>query len=238
MSGRIQPRRGGGLPAPAARCHPERVTGVAGRAGRIRHTRGHDGPGCAGHGLAAKKKSVHTVKHAAKRDTERVSGLPAAFVEAAQTGDFTRFKFVDETSTNLTYCRRCARAKVGQRAQHATPLHGGPNLTLIAAPTPDGLGALLSVSGAVNDDVFAAYLDQVLGPTLRLGYVVVLDNLPAHKVGGLAGLVEAHGARLLYLPPDFNSIELAFSTLKRGCAWPRPAPARPWKPSFRPPPTE
>ena len=81
-------------------------------------------------------------------------------------------------------------------------------------------------SGAVNGDVFAAYLDQVLGPTLVPGDVVVLDNLPAHKVAGLAELVEARGARLLYLPPyspDFNPIELAFSKLK---TWLRSAQVR------------
>ena len=145
--------------------------------------------------------------------------LRAAFLEALQTEDVTCFKFVDETSTNLTYCRRYARAEGGQRAHQATPLHGGPNVTLIAALTPDGLGALMSVDGAVNGDVFAAYLDQVLGPTLVPGDVVVLDNLPAHKVAGLAERVEARGARLLYLPPyspDFNPIELAFSKLKTG----------------------
>ena len=145
--------------------------------------------------------------------------LRAAFVEAVQTEDFTCFKFVDETSTNLPYGRRYARAEGGQRAHQATPLHGGPNVTLIAALTPDGLGALMSVDGAVNGDVFAAYLDQVLGPTLVPGDVVVLDNLPAQKVAGLAELVEARGARLLYLPPyspDFNPIELAFSKLKTG----------------------
>ena len=73
------------------------------------------------------------------------------------------------------------------------------------------------MSGAVNGDVFAAYLDQVLGPTRVPGDVVVLDKLPAHKVAGLAAVVEDRGARLLYLPPyspDFNPIELAFSKLK------------------------
>ena len=73
------------------------------------------------------------------------------------------------------------------------------------------------MSGAVNGDVFAAYLGQVLGPTLVPGDVVVLDNLPAHKVAGLAELMEARNARLLYLPPyspDFNPIELAFSKPK------------------------
>ena len=126
--------------------------------------------------------------------------LRAAFVEAVQAEDFTRFKFMDETSTNLTYCRRYARAGGGQRAHQAAPLHGGPNVTLVAALTPSGLQAAMTGSGAVNGDVFAAYLDQVLGPTLVPGDVVVLDNLPAHKVAGLAELVEARGARLIFTP--------------------------------------
>ena len=142
--------------------------------------------------------------------------LRTVFGEAVQTEDFTRFKFVNETSTNFPYGHRYARAEGGQRAHQATPRHGGPNVTLVAL-TPNGLQAAMIVSGAVNGDVFAAYLQQVLGPTLVPGDVVVLDNLPAHKVAGLDELVEARGARLLYLPPcspDFNPIELAFSKLK------------------------
>jgi transposase len=195
---------------------------VGGRTGWPGREPGHDGPGGAGTGLAAKKKSVH----AAERDTVRVKALRAAFLEAVQSEDFSCFKFVDETSTNLTYCRRYARAPGGRRAHQATPLHGGPNVTLVAALTPTGLQAAMTVSGAVNGDVFAAYLGQVLGPTLVPGDVVVLDNLPAHKVEGLAEVVEARGARLLYLPPyspDFNPIELAFSKLK---TWLRTAQAR------------
>ena len=76
--------------------------------------------------------------------------LRAAFLEAVQGEDFACFKFVDETSTNLTYCRRYARAEGGQRAHQATPLHGGPNVTLVAALTPNGLQAAMTVSGAVN----------------------------------------------------------------------------------------
>ena len=81
----------------------------------------------------------------------------------------------------------------------------------------------MTVSGAVTGEVFAASLSQVLGPSFVPGDVVVLDNLPAHNVAGLAELVEA---RLLYLPPyspDFNPIELAFSKLK---PWLRTAQAR------------
>ena len=138
----------------------------------------------------------------------------------------SRFVFVDETSTNLIYCRRYGRGPAGQRLDQAVPLHSGPNVTLIAALTPDGLGALLSVNGAVNSDVFAAYLDQVPGPTLRPDDVVVLDNLSVHKVEGLDDIVKHYGARLRYLPPyspDFNPIELAFSKLK---TWLRTAKAR------------
>ena len=80
-------------------------------------------------------------------------------MEHLQDEDFTRFVFVDETSTNLTYCRRYGRAPAGQRVNQALPLRNGPNVTLIAALTPDGLGALLSVDGAANGAVFAAYLD-------------------------------------------------------------------------------
>lgn len=78
----------------------------------------------------------------------------------------------------------------------------------------------------MNGDVFAAYLDQVLGPTLRPGAVVVLHNLSAHKVAGLDEIVPSYGARRLYLPPyspDFNPIELAFSKLK---IWLRTAKVR------------
>ena len=81
--------------------------------------------------------------------------------------------------------------------------------------------------GAVNGAVFAAYLPHVLGPTLVPGDVVVLDKLPAHNVAGLAQIVAARGARLLYLPPyspDFNPIEEAFSQLN---TWLRTAQACP-----------
>ena len=114
----------------------------------------------------------------------------------------------------------------GRRVDQAVPLHGGPDVTLIAALTPNGPGALLRVNGAVNGDVFAAYLDQVLGNTLRPGDAVVLDNLSVHKVDGLAQVVKKYGARLLYLPPystDFNPIELTFSKLR---TWLRKAQAR------------
>lgn len=69
----------------------------------------------------------------------------------------------------------------------------------------------------MNGDAFLAYIDQALVPELTPGDIVVMDNLPAHKVAGVREAIEAAGARLLYLPPyspDFNPIEMAFSKLK------------------------
>lgn len=94
----------------------------------------------------------------------------------------------------------------------------------------------MTVSGAITGEVFAAYLDQVLGPTLRPGDAVVLDNLPAHKVAGLAEVVEARGARLLYLPPTrpiSTPSNWPSASSKPGCARPRPVPGRHWKASSK-----
>jgi transposase len=146
-----------------------------------------------------------------------VKALRREFVEAIQQEDVTRFKFVDETSVNLTYTRRYGRALGGQRVDAAVPLRNGPNVTVIAALSAQGVEAVMELEGALNTASFVVYLEQVLGPSLQPGDVVVLDNLPVHKADGLAALVEAHGARLLYLPPyspDFTPIELAFSKLK------------------------
>ncbi len=71
--------------------------------------------------------------------------------------------------------------------------------------------------GAMNGNVFRAYVEQVLAPTLSEGDTVVMDNLPAHKAAGIRDTIEAAGARLMFLPPyspDFNPVENAFSKLK------------------------
>jgi len=148
-----------------------------------------------------------------------VKGLRRAFLEALPGEDVRRFKFVDETSVNLTYTRRYGRAAGGRRVDQAGPLHNGPNVTVVAALTAQGLKAVMELDGAVNTASFVAYVEQVLGPTLVPGDVVVLDNLRVHKAPGVAEAIAACGARLLFLPPyspDFTPVELAFSKLKTG----------------------
>ena len=69
----------------------------------------------------------------------------------------------------------------------------------------------------MDGEAFLVYVTRVLVPTLAPGDIVIMDNLPAHKVTGVREAIEAAGAELLYLPPyspDFNPIELAFAKLK------------------------
>lgn len=159
--------------------------------------------------MAAQKKSLI----AAERD----EAARTAWRDEAATLTPAELVFVDETSTHTALTRRRARAPRGERAVGRTPRNHGPNVTLLAALTPDGIGPALAIPGAVDGAAFALYAERLLAPTLRPGQIVVLDNLSAHKSADARTAVEAAGARLLFLPaysPDFNPIELAFAKVK------------------------
>ena len=98
------------------------------------------------------------------------------------------------------------------------PRNRGPNTTLPASTTAEGMGPCLAVEGATTGIVFfETYIEKVLVPSLRRGQVVVMDNLSAHKGERVRELVESAGCELLYLPPyspDFSPIEEAFSKVK------------------------
>jgi transposase len=125
--------------------------------------------------------------------------------------------FLDETWATTALTRRFGRARRGHRVVAAVPHGHWKTTTFIAALRHDGLSAPGVFDGAINGARFLAYVEQVLAPTLRAGDVVVMDNLAAHKVQGVAAALAAAGARLLYLPPyspDLNPIEHAFAKLK------------------------
>jgi transposase len=131
--------------------------------------------------------------------------------------DPERLVFIDETwaSTNMTRSR--GRSARGKRLVMKVPHGHWKTTTFIAGLRAGGLTAPTVVGGAVNGDVFEAYVRQQLVPTLKAGDVVVMDNLSSHKRSGVREVIEGAGARLLFLPPyspDMNPIELAFSKLK------------------------
>jgi transposase len=89
--------------------------------------------------------------------------------------------------------------------------------TFTAGLRLNGLTAPFVLDGPMDGDCFLAYVEQILVPTLHKGDVVVIDNLPAHRVKGVKIAIEDAGATLLHLPPyspDFNPIEQAFAKLK------------------------
>jgi transposase len=109
------------------------------------------------------------------------------------------------------------RAAPGERVVDKVPRNYGQPLSLLAALGLQGLSAPMTVEGPVDTSVFRAYVEQVLGPSLSPGAIVVMDNLAVHKVAGIADAIRARGARVEYLPPyspDFNPIEQGWSKLK------------------------
>jgi transposase len=92
-----------------------------------------------------------------------------------------------------------------------------PTITFTAGLRLNGVAAPALVDGAMNGETFLTWVEGMLVRELEPGDIVVMDNLPAHKVAGVRDAIEAAGASLLYLPPyspDFNPIEKAFSKLK------------------------
>jgi transposase len=97
------------------------------------------------------------------------------------------------------------------------PRNRGKNTTLLSSMTIEGMGPSLAVEGATTARVFETYVERVLGPGLRGGQVVVMDNLSSHKGERVRELIEQRGCELLYLPsysPDLNPIEEAFGKMK------------------------
>ena len=109
------------------------------------------------------------------------------------------------------------RAPKGQRLRAGIPKGHWKTTTFVAGLRLTGMMAPFVVDGPMNRSAFLAYVSRVLGPELKPGDVVILDNLPAHKGSRVRQAIEAGGASILYLPPyspDFNPIENAFAKLK------------------------
>jgi transposase len=131
--------------------------------------------------------------------------------------DPARLVFIDETWAKTNMTRTHGWAVRGERLIDKTP-HGHWNTTtFLAALRHDRIDAPCLFDGPINGELFRAYVEQVLIPTLRPGDVVILDNLGSHKSKAVRNAIRAVGARLIFLPkysPDLNPIEQVFAKLK------------------------
>ena len=128
-----------------------------------------------------------------------------------------RLVFIDETGASTKMARLYGWGPKSERVVSDVPHGHWQMTTFVGALRTSGMTAPMVIDGAMNGDLFLAYVQQQLVPTLHRGDIVVMDNLSSHKKPGVKEAIEQAGATLAYLPPyspDLNPIELAFSKLK------------------------
>jgi transposase len=131
--------------------------------------------------------------------------------------DPARLVFIDETAASTNMVRLRGRAQRGVRVIGHAPFGTWETITFVAALRHNKMVAPMVIEGAMNGEIFRAYVEQVLVPTLRRNDIVVMDNLQAHKVAGISQAIESAHATVRYLPkysPDLNPIELPYSKFK------------------------
>ena len=113
--------------------------------------------------------------------------------------------------------RPYARAPKGQRARARKPVDRGRTQTIVGALGLEGWVATLTFVGFLDHDWWLVFVRDLLVPALRPGDVVLVDRLNAHKKKATLALIEAAGARVLFLPratPDLNPIEHCWAKVK------------------------
>lgn len=167
-----------------------------------------------GTGTLAKKKTLIAVE----QNRPDVAQQRSQWNRSQPQIDPAKLVFIDETWAKTNMTRRYGRSELGTRLVEKAPCGRWQTTTFLGALRTTGFVAPLTVDGAINGALFRAWVEQHLAPTLRLGDIVVMDNLSSHKVAGVREAIEAVGAELRYLPPyspDLNPIELAFSKFKK-----------------------
>lgn len=128
-----------------------------------------------------------------------------------------RYVFLDEMGANTKMARLYGWGPKSERVVSSVPFGHWKTTTFLGALRATGLTAPLVIDGPLTGELFQAYVQQQLVPTLQAGDIVVLDNLKCHKHAGVREALKAAGCQLVYLPPyspDLNPIEQLFAKLK------------------------
>jgi transposase len=163
--------------------------------------------------IATQKKTLRS----SQAKSERVQVLRAEYWAKVKNIDLKDLVFLDEMGVSLGLMRTHARAAPGNRAYDYKPFYRGSKVSVIGAITESKVLAVMTLNDSMDAAAFKVYVSKCLVPQLWQGAVVVMDNLPAHKVKAIAPLIEAVGAKILYLSPyspEFNPIEHWWSQLK------------------------
>jgi transposase len=163
--------------------------------------------------LAAQKKTLR----ASQGTSERVQLLRAEYWAQVTGIDLNDLVFLDEMGVLLGLMRTHARAAPGERAYDFKPFYRGSKVSVVGAISVSKVLAVMTLDDSMDAAAFKVYVSECLVPQLWKGAVVVMDNLPAHKVEAIAPLIETAGAKVLYMSPyspEFNPIEHWWSQLK------------------------
>lgn len=125
--------------------------------------------------------------------------------------------FIDEMGVLLGLTRTYARSPQGSRVYDFKPFYRGAKVTVIGAISLEKVLAVMTLNGSMDGNAFKVFVEKCLIPQLWSDAVVVMDNVPAHKVKEIEPLIQGVGATVLYqspYSPDFNPIEHWWSQLK------------------------
>lgn len=164
--------------------------------------------------MALQKKS----SRAAEQDRPDIALARADWRATQASIDPERLVFVDETGLKTDMSRLRGWAQRGARLAEAVPRGHWHIHTLVHAVALDGTRAAMVLDGPIDSLCFAGFCEHFLAPTLLPGDLVILDNLSSHKSSAAIAVVEAVGAKMVYLPPyspDLNPIENVFSKIKQ-----------------------
>jgi transposase len=167
--------------------------------------------------LQRHKISVKKSLRAAEQERADVARARRRWMREQGMFDPARLVFLDETATSTNMVRLRGRCPRGQRLIAHVPHGHWKTITFVAGLRRRAVVAPLVLDGPMNATIFVTYLKECLAPKLKRGDVVIMDNLPVHRVAAVREVIEEAGAKLRYLPkysPDLNPIEQAFSKLK------------------------
>lgn len=162
-------------------------------------------------------KSEKKTWYSSQAATERVQNLRVEYWDKIKHIQPENLVFLDETGILLGLTRTHARSCPGTRIIELKPFYRAAKVTAIGAISINKVLALMTMNDSMDGRAFAVFIEKFLCPQLWPGAVVVMDNLPAHKIASIEPMINAVGASVICLSPyspDFNPIEQWLSQLK------------------------
>ena len=124
---------------------------------------------------------------------------------------------MDESGSNLSFCREYARIIGGNRIKLPKPYPRGNHYSMISAIGIEKVLGSFYGKWPTDGDIFKTFIEKVLCPVLKEGDIVLMDNVNFHRMSAIEPLLKARGASIIYLPPyspDFSPIENMWSKIK------------------------